>query len=188
MQFSKQHLRRQFLQQRQSLSGQDWQKKSESIVQHLHQTEWFQQAQTIFAYHSFRQEPTLQSLFDEDHLWGLPRCVGSELIWHHCQPTDFGQFQQGKYGIKEPKATLPLLAPTAADLILVPALACDAQGFRLGYGGGYYDRLLSQMSRAKTIGIVFRELDFQLLPLEPWDQPLKAVCTDAGFRRPDGKI
>lgn len=188
MQRSKQHFRRRFLQQRQSLSLPDWQQKSERIVQHLRQAEWFQQAHTIFAYCSFRQEPTLHTLFDTERLWGLPRCVGSELVWHHCQPSDPDQLQPGKYGIAEPKATLPICLPTAADLILVPALACDAQGFRLGYGGGYYDRLLSQRPEVKTIGILFRELDLQLLPLDPWDQPLKAVCTEAGLRQPDGKI
>ena len=186
MQPSKQHLRRQFLQQRQSLSLLDWQQKSQNIVEHLRQTKWFQQAHTIFAYQSFRQEPSLQSLFDQDHRWGLPRCVGPDLVWHHWQPLEPEQLQQGKYGITEPKATLPILSLTAADLILVPALACDAQGFRLGYGGGYYDRLLSQRSCVKTVGIVFHEMDFHALPLEHWDQPLKAVCTEAGFRQPDG--
>ncbi|MEO0377683.1 MAG: 5-formyltetrahydrofolate cyclo-ligase, partial [Cyanobacteria bacterium P01_A01_bin.17] len=148
---SKQQLRRQFLRQRQALSEADWQQKSDRISAHLRQATCFQRARTVFAYLSFRQEPTLQSLFDGQHQWGLPRCVGSELVWHHWQPNDLDQLQPGKYGIMEPNATLPILSPAVADLILIPALACSAQGYRLGYGGGYYDRLLSQWPHLKTI-------------------------------------
>jgi 5-formyltetrahydrofolate cyclo-ligase len=187
VQRSKQQIRRQLLQQRQALSPEDWQERSDRICEHLRQTVWFQQAHIIFAYLSFRQEPTLQSLFDDHHQWGLPRCFGLELVWHHWRPTVPDQLQQGRYGITEPKADVPILSLAAADLILVPAVACNAQGYRLGYGGGYYDRFLSQGAEMKTIGVVFRDADLQTLPIDPWDQPLQAVCTETGFRQPDGK-
>ncbi|MEO0376510.1 MAG: 5-formyltetrahydrofolate cyclo-ligase [Cyanobacteria bacterium P01_A01_bin.17] len=72
-------------------------------------------------------------------------------------------------------------------MILIPALACSAQGYRLGYGGGYYDRLLSQWPHLKTIGLVFDDADRLPLPTDPWDQALKAICTETGFRQLDGK-
>ncbi len=169
------------------MSVTDWQQKSDRICHHLCTSDYFEQAHTIFAYLSFRQEPTLQPLFDRQHQWVLPRCAGSELIWHHWYPADSQQLQQGQYGITEPKATLPTLSPAQADLVLVPAIACDRQGYRLGYGGGYYDRLLSQWRSLQTIGILFNEADLIELPTDPWDQPLNAICTDLGFRPLDGK-
>ncbi len=184
---SKQQLRGQLLQQRQAMSMTDWQQKSDRICQHVRATKWFQQAHTVFAYLSFRQEPTLQGLFSTDHRWGLPRCSGSELMWHLWNPTDPQQLQVGRFGITEPKPMVPTITPLAADLILVPALACDRQGYRLGYGGGYYDRLLSQWPKIKTIGILFSTTDLPQLPIDSWDQPLQAICTEFGFRQPDEK-
>ncbi|MGB7417016.1 MAG: 5-formyltetrahydrofolate cyclo-ligase [Thermosynechococcaceae cyanobacterium] len=184
---SKQQLRRQLLQQRQGMSLTDWQQKSDRICHHLRNSDTFEQAHTIFAYLSFRQEPTLQSLFDDHHQWGLPRCSGSELVWHHWHPTDLQHLERGQYGITEPRAALPTLSPAQADLVLVPAIACDAQGYRLGYGGGYYDRLLSRWRSLQTIGIIFSDADLIELPTDPWDQSLTAVCTDLGFRPLDGK-
>lgn len=62
-------------------------------------------------------------------------------------------------------------------LILVPGLAFDRRGFRLGYGGGYYDRMLAQAS-CPCIGLTFHELLLPYLPCEEWDRPVPAVCTE----------
>ncbi|MHC5824929.1 MAG: 5-formyltetrahydrofolate cyclo-ligase, partial [Nostoc sp.] len=61
-----------------------------------------------------------------------------------------------------------------------PSVACDYQGYRLGYGGGYYDRLLSlpQWQTKPTIGIVFDFAYLSQIPIESWDKPLQAVCTE----------
>jgi 5-formyltetrahydrofolate cyclo-ligase len=86
----------------------------------------------------------------------------------------------GAYGILEPHPQAPTLSPSEVDLILVPAVACDLQGYRLGYGGGFYDRMLSNPAWAKlpTIGIVFDFAHLAQLPKDPWDQPLHHVCTE----------
>jgi 5-formyltetrahydrofolate cyclo-ligase len=71
------------------------------------------------------------------------------------------------------------------DLILVPAVACDRQGTRLGYGGGYYDRLLSDpaWTNIPTVGVVFDFAYLTYLVADPWDIPLRAICTEHGFYR-----
>jgi 5-formyltetrahydrofolate cyclo-ligase len=182
----KKDLRSQLLQKRQAIAPADWQAKSQAICQHLSQSEVYRNSQVILAYMSTRQEPDLSALWTNTvspKLWGLSRCVGQNLAWHACSPCRPEQFQVGAYSILEPIATLPMLEPEEVDLILVPAMAYDRQGFRLGYGGGFYDRLLSnpQWANKPTIGIVFEFAYLEHLPRDPWDCPMQAVCTETGW-------
>ncbi len=177
-------LRRHFLKLRQTLSIADWQHQSQSLCEQLQQAEWWQRSQTILAYCSTRQEPDLSFLFTLPKTWGLPRCVGSKLIWHEWSPTTDLPLQSGTFGILEPHPDSPRLTAAEVDLILVPAIACDHRGYRLGYGGGFYDRLLSASEWAEkpTVGIVFEQAVVAQLPSDEWDKPLQAVCTEAKFR------
>lgn len=168
---------------RQSMSFMTWREKSDRVCTHLQASPSFQSAKTILAYFSFRHEPDLSLLFqDTQQLWGFPRCVNKSLLWHSWKPGE--ERQKGRYGIFEPTVNSPSLQAQDADLILVPAVACDERGYRLGYGGGYYDRLLSQREwQSKcTIGIVFESAYLPQLPIEPWDIPLHGVCTEAGLK------
>lgn len=185
---SKAELRRQLLRSRQALSTEQWQEKSERLCQHLQTADLLVNAKTVLAYFSFRQEPDLSPLFaNRDRTWGFPRCVAQELAWHAWSPTAVEEscypLQKGAYGIQEPHPDLPMLEPDQVDLILVPAVACDVRGYRLGYGGGYYDRLLSlpQWAAKPTIGIVFEFARLSQVPCDRWDQRLSAVCTEAGL-------
>lgn len=175
----KRDLRRQLIQQRQDLAIVSWQAQSDRLAQNLRSLPIFQQAQTVLSYFSIRQEPDLSSLYHLPKIWGFPRCVGQELVWHHWQVGD--ALSTGSYGILEPMVTAPLLTIPSVDLMLVPAVACDRKGYRLGYGGGYYDRLLGSPEGRKifAIGIVFDFAYTKQLPLEPWDQRLTGICTES---------
>ena len=176
-QLDKSALRRQILQQRQSLSILDWQTKSNSICDRLQDSTLFQEAQTILAYFSFRQEVALSSLFKLNKNWAFPRCVGKSLVWHLWQPGD--DLQTDKYGIQEPRSTATIISASAADLILVPTVACDRQGYRLGYGGGFYDRLFSSLgSSIPNIGVVFDFAYLDRLPIDTWDVRLNFICSE----------
>ncbi|NJL98930.1 MAG: 5-formyltetrahydrofolate cyclo-ligase [Synechococcaceae cyanobacterium RM1_1_27] len=138
---------------------------------------------TVLAYMGTPEEIRLDAVFDQlsQIRWGIPRCgPGRSLIWH-----DYGQIQDQwvitPYGIREPMPESPQLDASRADLILVPALACDRQGSRLGYGGGYYDRFLATCS-APTWGIL-PQACFSLdpLPQDPWDRGINGVLTEDGF-------
>ncbi|MEC4817806.1 MAG: 5-formyltetrahydrofolate cyclo-ligase [Scytonema sp. PMC 1069.18] len=178
----KKELRKSFLKQRQSMSVAEWREKSDRITQNLLTSPLFYPVKTILAYFSFRQEPDLGLLFtDTSHCWGFPRCVGDLLYWHLWTPND--SIITGAYGISEPHPNAPTIEPAEVDLILVPCVACDYQGYRLGYGGGYYDRLLSypKWVSKTTIGIVFDFAYVPQLPIESWDKPLQGVCTENGL-------
>ena len=84
------------------------------------------------------------------------------------------------HGIPEPAVTCESLdAVDRIDFILVPGMAFTEEGFRLGYGGGYYDRFLSQVSsRTETVGITYEALIFSKLPMEAFDFPVKSIFTE----------
>jgi 5-formyltetrahydrofolate cyclo-ligase len=177
-QLQKAQLRQEFLKKRRLLPQNLWRDKSDRLCEQLQTLSLFRDAKTVLAYFSFRQEPDLSRLFRSDRHWGFSRCVDTSLIWHDWREGD--TLQKGIYGIPEPLPNAPLITPSQVDLILVPAVACDYQGYRLGYGGGFYDRLLAdvQWSQIPTVGIVFNFAVVPQLPIEPWDKRLRAVCTE----------
>lgn len=178
-QLSKVKLRRTLLKTRQSMSVKEWREKSDRICTLLQASTLFTQAKTILAYFSFRQEPDLSPLFvNHQYRWGFPRCIGQSLHWHSWQPGE--SLQMNSYGIQEPHAHAPRIDPHEVDLILVPSVACDQRGYRLGYGGGYYDRLLSssEWTNKPTVGMIFDSAYLPQLPTQAWDKPLQAVFTE----------
>jgi len=178
----KKELRRSLLKMRLYMSSREWREKSDRICHQLQTSPAFTRAKTILAYFSFRQEPDLKPLFsDTSRRWGFPRCVDDSLSWHLWQPGD--NLQTGSFGICEPLPDAPSLHPSEVDLILVPAVACDLRGYRLGYGGGFYDRLLSdpEWTEKPTIGIVFAFAYLIELPIDEWDKRLTEVCTETSL-------
>ncbi|MCL6436660.1 MAG: 5-formyltetrahydrofolate cyclo-ligase [Leptolyngbyaceae cyanobacterium HOT.MB2.61] len=179
----KRSLRKSLLAARQAMPIEVWRERSNRLCTNLRQSSLFTQAHTILAYFSFRQEPDLSPLFVENKVWGFPRCAEKSLLWHTWAPHHPLPLQVGAYGIQEPHPNSPILSVEQVDLLLVPAVACDERGYRLGYGGGFYDRLLSQPEWAGkwAIGIVFDSARLTRLPDDPWDKPLSAVCTESGL-------
>lgn len=175
----KAQLRKQLIAQRRSLPKHIWQENSQQLCKNLQSLPLFHHAKTILAYFSYRQEPDLSSLFCQHHRWGFPRCDGDSLTWH-CWTAD-DPLELNRYGIYEPTAIAPLILPAEVDLLLIPAVACDRQGYRLGYGGGYFDRLLHspEWQVIPSIGIVFDFAYLDTLPLDTWDQKLQAICTES---------
>ena len=82
----------------------------------------------------------------------------------------------GQFGIREPADACPLIPLNRLDFVLVPGVAFDLQGRRLGRGKGYYDRLLAEV-RGKTCGVAFDEQIVEELPLEPHDVLVNCILT-----------
>lgn len=177
----KNKLRKILLAQRRQIDHQVWQQKSKALGDRLIDWQIFQQAQNILAFTSFRQEPDLSSLWQSfpEKNWGFARCVEKDLLWHQVAIADFSnQMQLGAFNILEPLHDLPPMDLGNIDLILIPAVACDRQGYRLGYGGGFYDRWLPN-STGKKVGIIFDEFCIDELPHDVWDVPLDVILTDS---------
>lgn len=183
-------LRRRYMKWRCELAIAEWQRLSRGICDRLSAQPEIQNATTIFGYQSHRQEPDLSGLWcaplAQSKVWGLPRCVKqgelapkpTHLCWHRWDPSV--PLLTGYCGLAEPDSAWPVLTPEQVDLILVPMVAGDRLGYRLGYGGGFYDRLFSQSQwqSIPKVGITFEALLVDRLPHDPWDRPLDAICTE----------
>lgn len=82
--------------------------------------------------------------------------------------------EENRYGIKEPKKECKAICKEEIDLMIVPGLAFDKKGYRLGYGKGYYDKFLRNTS-ISTIGIGFKEQFIETLPIDEFDVPLNEI-------------
>ena len=105
----------------------------------------------------------------------LPRASGSA----PCFVAADGPLRPGRYGIPEPSVGEPLADAGAETMILVPGVAFDQTGTRLGRGGGYYDRALAAWPTATTVGLAYEFQILPRLPRDPWDVPVSALATDA---------
>ncbi|NGX15888.1 5-formyltetrahydrofolate cyclo-ligase [Wenzhouxiangella sp. XN24] len=91
------------------------------------------------------------------------------------------RFRRNRYGIPEPVARRLRAPATRLDLVVMPLVAFDKHGNRLGMGGGYYDRALATRGRRTTlVGAAFSCQQAPLIPAQPWDVPLDIVVTEAG--------
>jgi 5-formyltetrahydrofolate cyclo-ligase len=113
----------------------------------------------------------------------LPRTPkkGHPLVFHRWSSET--QFVTSRFGVTEPVPETPIVEP---DLLLVPLLAFDATGARLGYGGGFYDVALETLRRSRTIfavGFAYAGQEVPTLPTEPHDQRLDAVLTEREWRQ-----
>lgn len=125
--------------------------------------------------------PLMAALANQGHALCLPQTRGGDLVFRAWKPGD--PLVVGRFNIPEPDDKARERRP---DLVLVPLLAFDASGQRLGYGAGYYDRYLRAARSKRTIsaiGIAYAGQELTELPHEESDEVLDAVVTEAGVRR-----
>jgi 5-formyltetrahydrofolate cyclo-ligase len=98
-----------------------------------------------------------------------------------CIINDFADLEIGHYGIREPRAERMAVVPLdEIDAILIPAVAFDRSGRRVGYGGGYYDRFLLKVPRAARIAAVFACQIVPEVQADPHDIPIQRIVTENG--------
>ncbi|WP_409969003.1 5-formyltetrahydrofolate cyclo-ligase [Bengtsoniella intestinalis] len=158
-------------------------KSSQMIYRHLTAMSEYQAAQTVFCFVSTDREVDTHALLTHALAQGktlcVPRCLGEGKMALH-QITDVAELQEGTYGILEPAETTPLIDIDQVDFAILPCLTCNHQGHRLGQGGGYYDRFLSQY-RGGTVLLCREQLIRDEIPLEPHDYPIPWVLSEAGL-------
>ena len=177
---AKQTLRRQMRAVRETLPASACEQRSAKVAKHLATLEEFERARTVLAFSSIRNEVKTRSATETAWSKGkrvaLPRVVGMELVLHLVEPETV--LVEGAFAVPEPPEGAPPVAPADVDFALVPALAVDPRGYRIGYGGGYYDRLLPKLRHACVCAVGY---GFQLVsevPEQPFDVKVDLVVTD----------
>lgn len=174
----KKQLRRKIRAIRRALDKEEASRGSAIVCEKIMATPEFKTAKSVAAYLAFDNEVDLTLLIGESfgkHRLFCPRIIDKQLMEYR-EITSWDDLEEGRFGILEPKPTLPLASPKDIDLILVPAIAFDRKGNRLGLGAGYYDRYLSQTAAFK-LGVGY---DFQIvnsIPVEAHDHPLDGVIS-----------
>jgi len=183
----KKQLRTHIMEARKTMSPEERKLRSERACSHLLACEQVVSSKAIMAFYPFGAELDILPFIEQakkqgQEIW-LPLTRPSE---RRLVPYVFSgpeMLKQGVYGIWEPDPEKAVPADVEKlDVVLVPGVAFDRSGGRMGYGGGYYDRFLAGlMHRPFLLGIGFSMQVVDHVPLEPHDIPLDALVTEEGL-------
>ncbi len=183
----KRTLRKKYLAARADLDPKKRAEASRIIVKHALSWPLYRSVKVTLLYASFREEVETWDLIRESLKRGkivlLPRTfVEDKTLRLYQIMTPEKDLSPGYAGILEPRPGLPE-ATRPPEIIFVPGVAFDVHGGRLGYGGGYYDRLLKKYPEAIRVGLAFGVQICPRLPLEPHDQLMDFLITEEGLIR-----
>ena len=179
----KRAIRQELLARRKQLEAADYYQLSLQAQQQLIDSDCFKGARVLALYSPINNEVQTRLLFTVARVEGKRVCyprIKSERL-EFLEVTSPHELVPGCFGVAEPQTGKPLPV-TEVDLLVVPGVAFDRAGHRLGYGKGFYDRELARVSTvAVSVGLCF---DFQLcerLPRQSHDQPVQFIATEAEF-------
>lgn len=177
-------LRREVLATREEISSTDRRCLSARIFDEVLALPDYEAAGTVLAYSGFGSEPLtegfLRSVLKSGKTLVLPRIEERRLALHEVRDLE-GDLVPGVWGIREPDARLPRVEPSAVEFILVPGVAFDKRGGRLGYGGGYYDTLLGGLrERPLLVAGAFEIQVVEEVPTTPRDVRMDLLVTERG--------
>jgi len=175
----KNQLKESILEKRNSLSKEEILEKSNKIKNNLFNLDSYKKSKAIMFFVSINSEVNTHDMIKE--ALNNKTIVVPKVAHHEIEPSVIIDFDNlvpsGKFGILEPIETMKI-AYKNIDLILVPGIAFDKEGHRIGYGFGYYDKFLKKVPKAIKIGLCF---DFQVvekIPREMHDMPVDMIVTD----------
>ncbi len=183
-------LRKAMRQRRRIISSWRQRKAAERVAAHLNILPEYQAAETVTCYRSIEgeldTEVVIAAILGRTGQCYLP-VIGKDWHMEFAKYTRGQSLQKNSWGLQQPGPYAQRVPPHRIDLALIPLVAFDSQGVRLGMGGGYYDRYFSfKLGRCKRPFLVGLAHEFQRvesLTPESWDVPLDAVITPRGVER-----
>ena len=172
----KKELRRSIRERKRAMTEEEIVTRSEKLGVLFAQSEAYKNAKTIYGYLPYNQEvrtvPMLEQALKDGKRVAVPKVYGDEMKFLYLD--DLSKVSKGYAGIPEPIADEPV-ADDETALVLMPGLAFDPQGHRIGYGGGFYDKFLAAEPNHPTLALCY---EFQMLPelhTEEHDIPVDTV-------------
>ena len=172
----KTELRREIRARKRAMTEEEIETRSAKLAQLFFASEAYQNAKTIYGYLPYNQEvrtvPMLERALKDGKKVAVPKVYGDEMKFLYLD--DLTAVAKGYAGIPEPIADEPVAQDKTA-LVLMPGLAFDPQGHRIGYGGGFYDKFLAAEPNHPTLALCY---EFQMLPnldVEDHDIPVDTV-------------
>lgn len=172
----KTELRREIRTRKRAMTEAEIEERSAKLAQLFFASRAYQNAKTIYGYLPYNQEvrtvPMLERALKDGKKVAVPKVYGEEMKFLYLD--DLTAVAKGYAGIPEPIADEPV-AHAETALVLMPGLAFDPQGHRIGYGGGFYDKFLAAEPNHPTLALCY---EFQMLPkldVEDHDIPVDTV-------------
>lgn len=191
---SKEKVRKKAVETRDSIDEESRQQKSEEIAKKILGADWFKEADIVLSYHAFRSEVEVDTLnravLTQGKKLYLPKTYVKEKQIRFFEITDLSKLKRGYQKIWEPTGEEPEFSfETVKEeqkkvLMIMPGTAYDARGYRMGYGGGYYDRYLNaheaewKMIDFMTVFAAFSEQKMILIPGERCDVKPDVIVTE----------
>ena len=191
---SKEKVRKKAVETRDSIDEESRQQKSDEIAKKILEADWFKEADIVLSYHAFRSEVEVDALnravLTQGKKLYLPKTYVKEKQIRFFEITDLSKLKRGYQKIWEPTGEEPEFSfETVKEeqkkvLMIMPGTAYDARGYRMGYGGGYYDRYLNaheaewKMIDFMTVFAAFSEQKMILIPGERCDVKPDVIVTE----------
>ena len=172
----KKTLRKKIRELKRAMTPEQIEEKSNRLCERFLASDFYRDAKTVYGYLPYNQEvrttPILDQALKDGKRVAVPKIYGDEMKFLYL--TDLSQVAASSFGIPEPIADEPVATDSTA-LVLMPGLAFDTEGHRIGYGGGFYDKFLAQEPEHPTVALCY---DFQMvqnLPVDDYDIPVELV-------------
>lgn len=188
MEKTKQEIRKECRNARMALSECEVEEASRRAAGFLLKDADYRKVETILAYIDTQQEISTRAILEDAWRCGkttaVPRVEGKTMEFY--QITSYEDLEPGHFGVWEPKVYCPVYEGPSA-LLLVPGVAFDREGRRIGYGGGFYDRYLEKHPDHHTVGYAYAFQIYEHLPTEVFDRRVDRVLTENGFLKYTGE-
>ena len=173
---NKQELRAWVRQKKRAMTVEEIEAKSAALAEKFCETDFYRNAKTIYGYLPYNQEvrtvPMLERALADGKTVAVPKCYGEEMRF--IRMDDLTKVEKGYAGIPEPIEDGPV-ADDETALVLMPGLAFDPQGHRVGYGGGFYDKFLAKEPGHPTVALCYEFQVFDALEVDDYDIPVDLV-------------
>ncbi len=175
----KKAIRKEYLALRNSLSKEELYENSKKITKAVVETLEYENTNTIYLYKAYKNEVLCDELFEkaleDGKRTAFPRVFGEDMKFYYVDSLD--DFEEGYFGILEPKISLEEVQITEG-VIIVPGTVFDKEGYRIGYGKGFYDRFLAQNHQLYSIGIAHSIQMVDKIAIDEYDQKLNMIVTE----------